>query len=114
MVNTQTSQPTPEEECSRDRCPPGTDLSSYNKLIHCKLLTALVAAHAYCSLVFIKADEDSTVPGGDYDDLNLRHSQLQEEYINLRQDCDTLRAAIVLLCLKNSMRDASCNVKKQQ
>nr|XP_029135251.1 uncharacterized protein LOC114920865 isoform X1 [Labrus bergylta] len=41
--------------------------------------------------------EDIPVPKREYDDLNLRHSQLQEDYVNLRQEFDTLRAENVKL-----------------
>lgn len=43
------------------------------------------------------AEEDIPVPRRKYDDLNLRHSQLQEDYVNLRQEFDTLQAENVQL-----------------
>ena len=60
-------------------------------------LSALVAAHANFSLFYIQAEEDIPVPKREYDDLNLRHSQLQEDYVNLRQELDTLQAENVKL-----------------
>ena len=40
----------------------------------------------------IKTEEDILVPKPEYDDLKLRHSQLQDEYANLQHDFDTLLA----------------------
>lgn len=42
-------------------------------------LSGLVAAHANFSLFYIKAEKDTPVPRREYNDLNLRLSQLQEE-----------------------------------
>lgn len=65
---------------------------SYNELTYCEFVSALVAAYANCSLFCIKAEEDIPVPRREYDDLALRHSQLQDEYVNLWPEFDTLRA----------------------
>ncbi|KAK0132476.1 hypothetical protein N1851_032654 [Merluccius polli] len=43
-----------------------------------------------CSAHFISAEEDIPFPKREYDDLNLRYCQLQEDYVNLRQEFDTL------------------------
>ncbi|KAG5276828.1 hypothetical protein AALO_G00110250, partial [Alosa alosa] len=42
------------------------------------------------------AEEDIPVPR-EYDDLNLKYCQLQEDYVNLRQELETLRAENVKL-----------------
>lgn len=60
-------------------------------------LSALVAAHANFSLFFIKAEDDIPVTKRAYDDLNRRHSQLQEDYVHLCQKFDTLQAENVKL-----------------
>ena len=44
-------------------------------------LFALVAAHANFPLFYIEAKGDIPVPKREYNDLNLRYSQLQEDYV---------------------------------
>ena len=48
-------------------------------------------------LFYIEAEEDIPVPKREFDDLNLRHSELQEDYVNLWQELDTLWAENVKL-----------------
>ncbi|KAK0152574.1 hypothetical protein N1851_005906 [Merluccius polli] len=38
----------------------------------------------------MQPEEDIPFPKREYDDLNLRYCQLQEDYVNLRQEFDTL------------------------
>ncbi|KAK0154184.1 hypothetical protein N1851_003730 [Merluccius polli] len=40
--------------------------------------------------VIVLLEEDIPFPKREYDDLNLRYCQLQEDYVNLRQEFDTL------------------------
>ncbi|KAK0140577.1 hypothetical protein N1851_022438 [Merluccius polli] len=51
---------------------------------------AAVKEARICSAHFISAEEDIPFPKREYDDLNLRYCQLQEDYVNLRQEFDTL------------------------
>lgn len=60
-------------------------------------LSALVAAHANFSLFFIKAEDDIPVTKREYDDLNRRHSQLQEDHVHLHQKFEALQAENVKL-----------------
>ena len=60
-------------------------------------LFAVVAAFANFSLFHIKAEEDIPLPKREYDGLKMRYSQLQEDYVNLRQEFDTLWAENVKL-----------------
>ncbi|KAK1900580.1 52 kDa repressor of the inhibitor of the protein kinase, partial [Dissostichus eleginoides] len=59
-ANQRVTSETPEQECSMD-------------------------PEQECSMDHCPAEEDIPVPKREYDDLNLRYSQLQEEYVNLAQ-----------------------------